>query len=69
MVLDTAFNRETRDALSQGERSLLNDSFKYTGAGLALTAVAARSLFKSGFAFRVMALNPCASKPLLDAII
>ena len=60
MVLDTAFNRETRDALSPGERSLLNDSFKYTGGGLALMAVAARSLFQSGFAFRVMSLNPCA---------
>jgi growth hormone-inducible transmembrane protein len=70
VVLDTAFNRETRDALSPGERSLLNDSFMYTGAGLALTAVAARSLFQSGFAFRVMALNPCASTlPLLNVII
>jgi FtsH-binding integral membrane protein len=58
VVLDTAFNGETRDSLSPGERSLLNDSFMYTGGGLALTAVAARSLFQSGFAFRVMSLNP-----------
>lgn len=60
VVLDTAFNRETRDDLSPAERSLLNDSFKYTGGGLALTALAARSLFQSGFAFRVMSVNPCA---------
>jgi len=58
VVLDAVFNGETRDALSPAERSLLNDSFKYTGAGLALTAVAARSLFQSGFAFRIMSVNP-----------
>ena len=68
MVLDTAFNRETRDTLSPGERSLLNDSFKYTGGGLALTAVAARSLFESGFSYRIMALNPCASKPFFFSV-
>jgi len=58
LVLDTAFNRETRDSLTSAERSLLNDSFKYTGGGLVLTALAARSLFQSGFAFRVMSVNP-----------
>ncbi|KAF8807997.1 hypothetical protein BYT27DRAFT_7097845 [Phlegmacium glaucopus] len=58
VILDTAFNRETRDSLSPAERSLLNDSFKYTGGGLALTALAARSLFQSGFAFRIMSVNP-----------
>lgn len=52
------FNRETRDALSPAERSYLNDSFMYTGAGLTLTAVTARALFKSGVAFRIMAANP-----------
>jgi len=61
VILDTAFNRETRDSLTPAERSLLNDSFKYTGGGLALTALAARSLFQSGFAFRIMSVNPCAS--------
>ena len=63
VVLDTAFNRETRDSLTSAERSLLNDSFKYTGGGLALTALAARSLFQSGFAFRIMSVNPCAYSP------
>jgi len=56
--LEALFNRDTRDALSPGEKSLLNDTFKYTGAGLALTALAARQLFTSGYAFRIMAANP-----------
>lgn len=51
-------NRETRDALSPAEKSYLNSSFQYTGAGLGLTALAARSLFKSGAAFRIMSANP-----------
>ncbi|KDR85612.1 hypothetical protein GALMADRAFT_52536 [Galerina marginata CBS 339.88] len=58
VVLEAIFNRDTRDPLTHAERSLLNDTFKYTGVGLTLTAVAARSLFKSGVAFRIMAANP-----------
>ena len=59
LIVDAIFNRETRDALSFSERSYLNSSFQYTGAGLAITAVAARSMFKSGYAFRIMTANPC----------
>jgi hypothetical protein len=59
VVLDGIFNRDTRDPLTVSERTLLNDSFTYTGVGLTLTAVAARSLFRSGAAFRIMAANPC----------
>jgi len=52
-------NRETReDGLSAAEQSYLHDSFKYTGGGLVLTAIAARAMFKSGFAYRIMAANP-----------
>ncbi|PPQ90942.1 hypothetical protein CVT25_008253 [Psilocybe cyanescens] len=58
VTLDAIFNRDTRDPLTLAEKSLLNDSFKYTGGGLVLTALAARSLFRSGFAFRVMSANP-----------
>ncbi|KAF4612008.1 hypothetical protein D9613_004142 [Agrocybe pediades] len=58
VVINGVLNRDTRDALTTAERSLLNDTFMYTGGGLALTAVAARSLFKSGLAFRIMAANP-----------
>ncbi|KAJ7292754.1 Bax inhibitor family protein [Mycena rebaudengoi] len=58
VVIEAALNRETRDALSLPERSLLNESFTYTGAGLAITAVAARAMFTSGVAYRIMATNP-----------
>lgn len=58
MVVNGFLNRETRDALSPAERSYLHESFQYTGGGLVLTALAARSLFRSGFAFRVMSANP-----------
>jgi len=51
-------NRETRDGLSEAERSYLNESFQYTGGGLLFTALAARSFFKSGAAVRIMSANP-----------
>ncbi len=58
VAVNVFLNRETRDGLTPAERSYLNDSFKYTGGGLILTALAARSMFRSGFAFRVMSANP-----------
>ncbi|KAJ7110349.1 Bax inhibitor family protein [Mycena crocata] len=58
VVLDGALNRETREGLSAAERSLLNSTFAYTGAGLALTAAAARTMFTSGAVYRIMAANP-----------
>ena len=36
----------------------LNDTFKWTGAGLAVTAAVAKGLHSSGFAVRLMASNP-----------
>jgi hypothetical protein len=54
-------NRETRDGLSAAEKSYLNESFQYTGGGLLFTALAARSLFRSGAAVRIMSANPCES--------
>ncbi|OCH96412.1 Bax inhibitor family protein [Obba rivulosa] len=60
VAVNALFNRETRDALSPVEQSYLHETFMYTGAGLTLTALAARSLFKSGVAFRIMAANPWA---------
>ncbi|KAI0669778.1 Bax inhibitor family protein [Trametes maxima] len=51
-------NRETRDGLSAAEQSYLHESFQYTGGGLAITAIVARTLFKNGFAFRIMSANP-----------
>ncbi|KAF8079016.1 Bax inhibitor family protein [Lyophyllum atratum] len=58
IVINGVLNRETRDALSPAERAYLNKSFQYTGAGLAITAIAARAMFKSGLAVRIMATNP-----------
>jgi len=60
VITDGVLNRETRDSLSPAERSLLNDTFRYTGGGLALTALAARRFFNSGVAFRIMGANPWA---------
>ena len=58
VVVNGFFNRETRDSLNPAERSYLHDTFKYTGGGLLLTALGARSLFRSGAAFRIMSANP-----------
>lgn len=44
--------------MTPAEQSYLHDSFKYTGGGLLLTALGARSMFRSGVAFRIMAANP-----------
>jgi hypothetical protein len=57
--VEVFLNRDTRDSLSVAERSYLHDSFKYTGGGLVLTALAARSMFRAGLPFRIMAANPC----------
>ncbi|EIW86930.1 hypothetical protein CONPUDRAFT_46117 [Coniophora puteana RWD-64-598 SS2] len=58
VIAEGFLNRDTRDSLSAGEQSYLHDSFMYTGGGLALTAAAARGLFKSGYAVRIMSANP-----------
>jgi len=58
IAVNAFFNRDTRDALSPGEQSYLHESFMYAGGGLGVTALVARSLFKSGAAFRIMSANP-----------
>jgi hypothetical protein len=57
--VEAFLNRDTRDSLTVAERSYLHDSFKYTGGGLVLTALAARSMFRAGLPFRIMSANPC----------
>lgn len=64
LAVDALLNRETRDGLSPHEQSYLHSSFKYTGAGLALTAVCARSMFRLGLPYRLMQANPCESASL-----
>ncbi|ORY57684.1 inhibitor of apoptosis-promoting Bax1-domain-containing protein [Leucosporidium creatinivorum] len=56
--INYALNRETRDALSAYESSFLNDTFKWSAAGLAITAAVAKGLHSSGFAVRLMSANP-----------
>ncbi|KAI0094196.1 bax inhibitor [Irpex rosettiformis] len=58
VVVNGFLNRETRDSLSPAEQSYLHSAFQYTGGGLALTALGARYLFRSGAAFRIMSANP-----------
>lgn len=59
-ILGTHFflNRETRDSLHPYESAYLNDTFIYTGAGLALTAAVAKGLHNSGWSVRLMQMNP-----------
>jgi FtsH-binding integral membrane protein len=58
VAVNWIFNRETRESLSPTEQTYLHRTFQYTGGGLVLTALAARSFFKSGAAVRVMSANP-----------
>lgn len=58
ILVNATLNRETREGLSAGEQEYLHSTFKYTGAGLALTAVAARAMFTRGLPLRLMTANP-----------
>ncbi|BFZ58784.1 hypothetical protein PYCC9005_005849 [Savitreella phatthalungensis] len=51
-------NRETRESLHPYERSYLNETFTYTGVGLALTAAVAKGLHNAGWSVRLMSMNP-----------
>lgn len=59
-ILGTHFflNRETRDSLAPYESQYLNETFMYTGAGLALTAAVAKGLHNSGWSYKMMQMNP-----------
>ncbi|KAF8528108.1 Bax inhibitor family protein [Hysterangium stoloniferum] len=58
VAVQVFLNRETREGLSSYEKDFLHEAFQYTGGGLVLTALGARSLFKSGTALRIMSANP-----------
>ncbi|KDE02767.1 hypothetical protein MVLG_06690 [Microbotryum lychnidis-dioicae p1A1 Lamole] len=58
VAINYFLNRETRDSLSPFEKSYLNDSFKWTGGGLLITASVAKLLHSNGFAVRMMSANP-----------
>ena len=57
--LNLFFNRETREGgIPAVEQQYLHDTFKYVGAGLGITALAARGLHLGGWSSRMMAMNP-----------
>ena len=57
--LNLFFNRETREGgIPAVEQEYLHETFKYVGAGLGITALAARGLHMGGWSLRFMALNP-----------
>jgi growth hormone-inducible transmembrane protein len=57
--LNLFFNHETReDGIPAVERAYLHETFKYVGAGLGITALAARGLHIGGWSAKLMALNP-----------
>ncbi|SCV67090.1 BQ2448_5736 [Microbotryum intermedium] len=58
VAINYFLNRDTRDSLSPFEKSYLNDSFKWTGGGLLITASVAKLLHSNGFAVRMMSANP-----------
>lgn len=54
------FNRETREdgGMAPYERSFLNETFAHTGLGIGMIGVAAQALHRSGWSYRLMAMNP-----------
>jgi len=57
--LNLFFNRETREGgIPAVEQEYLHDTFKYVGAGLGITALAAKGLHNIGWSFRMMSMNP-----------
>lgn len=60
LITNLVFNRETRDdgGMPPFERAYLNDTFLHTGLGVTIIAVAAKAMYQSGVAYRIMATNP-----------
>ncbi|GAA5935767.1 uncharacterized protein JCM15063_001799 [Sporobolomyces koalae] len=58
IALNFALNRETRGPLAGFEGEYLRSTFKWTGAGLAITASTAYLAFTNGIMYRMMAMNP-----------
>ena len=60
VVTNAVFNRETREdgGMPPFERSYLNETFMHTGLGIGTIGVAANALHRSGWSYRLMAMNP-----------
>ena len=62
VVTNMVFNRETREdgCMPPFEREYLNQTFMHTGLGVGIIGVAATALHRSGWSYRLMAMNPWA---------
>jgi hypothetical protein len=60
VAINLIFNRETREdgGMPPFERAYLNDTFMHTGLGIGIIGLSARTMFQSGFMYRMMATNP-----------
>lgn len=60
VAINLVFNRETREdgGMPPYERAYLNDTFMHTGLGIGIIGLSARTMFQSGFMYRMMATNP-----------
>jgi hypothetical protein len=60
LAINLVFNRETREdgGMPPFERAYLNDTFMHTGLGIGIIGLSARTMFQSGFMYRMMATNP-----------
>jgi len=60
LAINLVFNRETREdgGMPDYERAYLNDTFLHTGLGVGIIGVAASALHRSGWSYRLMAMNP-----------
>jgi FtsH-binding integral membrane protein len=60
VAINFVFNRETREdgGMPLYERSYLNDTFLHTGLGIGVIGIAASALHRSGWSYRLMAMNP-----------
>jgi len=57
VAINILFNRETREdgGMPPFERAYLNDTFMHTGLGIGIIGLSARTMFQSGFMYRMMA--------------
>lgn len=62
IAINLVFNRETREdgGMPLYERSYLNDTFLHTGLGIGIIGVTASAMHRSGWSYRLMAMNPWA---------
>jgi growth hormone-inducible transmembrane protein len=60
VAINFLFNRETREdgGMPPFERAYLNQTFVHTGLGIGIIGVAASALHRSGWSYRLMAMNP-----------